>query len=269
MSDILLTKLLLGPGLVVAASLAGRRWGAAVSGILVAIPIVLGPILLIITIEQGETFGTEAATSSLLAFGRLGRVRVVVFERTGRSRRWTIATLAGWAAFLAVALVLSEIDALPIVALFAAIGAFALALPMTPRPAAPAGERTPPPAWDLPARAVTTAVLIVALTGAADELGPALAGALAPFPVATTVVAAFVLGQDGPAAATELLRGFLRAIFGTVAFCFLVAILIEPLGTAAAFAIGLAGTLAVQLVVLAMHHAIEGGDRAPSAAAGV
>lgn len=253
MSDILLTKLLLGPGLVVAASLAGRRWGAAVSGILVAIPIVLGPILLIITIEQGETFGTEAATSSLLALVALA-VFVVVFERTGRSRRWTIATLAGWAAFLAVALVLSEIDALPIVALFAAIGAFALALPMTPRPAAPAGERTPPPAWDLPARAVATAVLIVALTGAADELGPALAGALAPFPVATTVVAAFVLGQDGSAAATELLRGFLRAIFGTVAFCFLVAMLIEPLGTAAAFAIGLAGTLAVQLVVLAMHR---------------
>ena len=64
------------------------------------------------------------------------------------------------------------------------------------------------------------------------------------------MVAAFVLAQDGPTAATELLRGFLRAIFGTVAFCFLLAVLLEPLGTAAAFAIGLGGTLAVQLVVL-------------------
>ena len=90
----------------------------------------------------------------------------------------------------------------------------------------------------------------MALTGAADRLGPALAGALAPFPVATTVVAAFVLGQDGPAAATGMLRGFLRAIFGTVAFCFLLALLIEPLGTAGAFAVGVAGSLVVQLVVL-------------------
>ena len=103
---------------------------------------------------------------------------------------------------------------------------------------------------DLPARAVATAVLIIALTGAADRLGPALAGALAPFPVATTVVAAFVLAQDGPAAASEMLRGFLGAIFGTVAFCFLVAVLLEPLGTAAAFAIGLAGAVPVQLVAL-------------------
>ena len=103
MSATLLTKLLLGPGLVVAASMAGRRWGSAVSGILVAIPIVLGPILLIITIEHGEAFGAEAATSSLLAMVALA-VFVVAFERTGRTRRWEIATLAGWAAFLAVAL---------------------------------------------------------------------------------------------------------------------------------------------------------------------
>ncbi len=108
LSNVLLTKLLLGPGLVVAASLAGRRWGPAVSGILVAIPIVLGPILLIITIEQGESFGAEAATSSLLAMVALA-VFVVVFERVGRSRRWEVTTLAGWAAFLAVALVLSEV----------------------------------------------------------------------------------------------------------------------------------------------------------------
>jgi Ca2+/Na+ antiporter len=249
MSNILLTKLLLGPGLVVAASLAGRRWGPAVSGILVAIPIVLGPILLIITIEHGEDFGTDTATSSLLALVALA-VYVVVFERTGRSRPWGIATLAGWVSFLAVALALSNIDASPIVALVAALGAFAVAVYATPPPATAAGERTPPPAWDLPARAAATAVLIVVLTGAADELGPALAGALAPFPVATTVVAAFVLGQDGTAAATDMLRGFLRGIFGTVAFTFLVAVLIEPLGTAAAFTIGLAGTLGVQLVVL-------------------
>jgi hypothetical protein len=253
MSNILLTKLLLGPGLVVAASLAGRRWGPAVSGILVAIPIVLGPILLIITLEHGEAFGADTATSSLLALVALA-VYVVVFERIGRTRRWQVATLAGWVAFLIVALSLSNVDASPVVALVAAIGAFALALYATPAPASDAGERTPPPAWDLPARAIATAILIVALTGAADELGSALAGALAPFPVATTVVAAFVLGQDGSAAATDMLRGFLRGIFGTVAFTFLVAVLIEPLGTAAAFSIGLAGTFVAQLVALAVQR---------------
>ncbi len=139
MSNVLLTKLLLGPGLVVAASLAGRRWGPAVSGILVAVPIVLGPILLIITIEQGESFGAEAATSSLLAMVALA-VFVVVFERVGRSRRWEVTTLAGWAAFLAVAVVLSEVHASPVEALAAAVTAFGLALWVTPSPAGPSGH---------------------------------------------------------------------------------------------------------------------------------
>jgi hypothetical protein len=57
-----------------------------VSGILVAVPIVPGTILVIITIEQGETFGAEAATSSLLALVALA-VYVVALERAGRARR--------------------------------------------------------------------------------------------------------------------------------------------------------------------------------------
>jgi F0F1-type ATP synthase assembly protein I len=69
-------------------------------------------------------------------------------------------------------------------------------------------------------------------------------------PIATSVVAAFVLAQDGPIAATEMMRGFVRGIFGTVVFCFLVAVMLGPLGAAAAFAVGFAGVLAVQAVVL-------------------
>ncbi len=249
MSNILLTKLLLGPGLVVATSLAGRRFGPAVAGILVAVPIVLGPILLIVAIEQGDEFGAAAATASLLALVALATF-TVVFERVGRTRAWYLTTLAGWVGFLVVAVPLSEVDAPPVAALVAACAAFSLALWLIPPPAGPVPGRTPPPWWDLPARAVATAVLIVTITGAAEALGPALAGALAPFPVATTVVAAFVLAQDGPAAATNVLRGFARGIFGTIAFCFLLAVLIEPLGLAAAFAIAFAGVLAVQAVVL-------------------
>jgi hypothetical protein len=45
---VLALKLLLGPLLVVASSLAGRRWGSWVAGILVVLPIVAGPILLIL-----------------------------------------------------------------------------------------------------------------------------------------------------------------------------------------------------------------------------
>lgn len=249
MSSVLLAKLLLGPSLVVATSLAGRRWGPTVSGVLVAIPMVLGPILLLITIEQGDSFGADAAAASLLGLVALATF-TVVFARVGRSQSWAVTTAAGWTAFILVALVTSQIDVPPVAAAGAAIAGFSAALVLIPPAPHPAGPRTPPPAWDLPARAVTTAALIVTVTGVADTLGPSLAGALAPFPIATTVVAAFVLAQDGPFASTEMMRGFVRGIFGAVGFSFLVAVLLAPLGAAAAYAIGFAGVLVVQGVVL-------------------
>jgi hypothetical protein len=58
---ILLLKLLLAPSLVVASTLAGRRWGPDVAGILVALPIVAAPILFITYQQHGARFASDAA----------------------------------------------------------------------------------------------------------------------------------------------------------------------------------------------------------------
>ena len=96
---------------------------------------------------------------------------------------------------------------------------------------------------------------MLGLTGAAAGLGPTLTGVLTPFPISNTVLAAFVLALEGPAHANAFLRGFLRGAFGFVAFCFLVAVLLVPLGTAAAFALALAGALLAQLLARALAQA--------------
>jgi hypothetical protein len=118
-------------------------------------------------------------------------------------------------------------------------------LPLVPAEAPDLAEL---PVWDLPARAVATALLVLALTGASAGLGSRVTGVLTPFPVSTGVLAAFVLALEGPLHASAVLRGFLRGAFGFVAFCFLVAVLLVPLGTPAAFALGLCAALAAQFV---------------------
>jgi hypothetical protein len=70
---------------------------------------------------------------------------------------------------------------------------------------------TPSP-WDLYARGAFTAVLVFAITTAADRLGLAVSGVLTPFPIATSVLAAFALARDGPAVATSMLHGFVAAL---------------------------------------------------------
>jgi hypothetical protein len=246
---LLLVKLTLAPLLVVGSSLAGRRWGHEVSGLLVALPLVAGPILLITDLERGAHFASRAAAASLLGLVALASF-VVVFARVSRRRPWPLAVAAGWLTFLAVALGFSTV-ALPAgIGLALAVGAYALA----PRLMPPVAQIEPAddaelPAWDLPARAIATAALVLALTGAAGGLGPRVTGVLTPFPISNTVLAAFVLVLEGPAHANAFLRGFLRGAFGFVAFCFLVAVLLLPLGTAAAFALALCAALLVQLLV--------------------
>ena len=203
---------------------------------------------MITELEHGARFASRAAAASLLGLVALATF-VVVFARVAHGRGWPPAVAAGWVAFLAVALAFSTTSIAAGIGAILAAAAFALApalLPAGPHLAdRPIG---PLPDWDLPARAVATALLVLGLTSAAAGLGPTLTGVLTPFPVSTTVLAAFVLALEGPVATDALLRGFLRGAFGFAAFCFLVAVLVVPLGVAAAFTLALLGALAAQLI---------------------
>jgi hypothetical protein len=247
--DLLLVKLMLAPALVVGSSLAGRRWGHEVSGLLVAMPLVAGPILLITELEHGAHFAARAAAASLLGLVALASF-VVVFAQIAHRAGWLSAVLAGWVAFLAVALAFGQTTIAAGWALAIAFAAFAAGPRLLPRDPP---ERDRPlarlPAWDLPARAVATALLVLGLTGAAAGLGPTLTGVLTPFPVSNTVLAAFVLVLEGPVQLDAFFRGFLRGAYGFAAFCFLVAVLVVPLGAAPAFAVALVAALLAQLAV--------------------
>ena len=247
--SLLLVKLALAPTLVVGSSLAGRRWGHEVSGLLVAMPLVAGPILLITELEHGAHFAARAAAASLLGLVALACF-VVVFARVARHARMA----ARGARRLA-----------RVPRRRAGVRADRDSRPASASCSPPAHSRSrrgcyPPirpeqdlpiaglPAWDLPARAIATALLVLGLTGAAAGLGPTLTGALTPFPVSNTVLAAFVLVLEGPAQGRRLLARLLarRVRLRRVLLPRLRARL--PLGVAAAFAIALCGALAAQLL---------------------
>jgi hypothetical protein len=136
-----------------------------------------------------------------------------------------------------------------------ALCAFALAAVLVPQDkGARAAAREDLPAWDLPARALATAVLVVGLTGAASGLGARVTGVLASFPVAMSVLAAFVLAQRGRGEAEELLRGFLRGAAGFATFELLVALLVVRVGPGAAFAFALLGALTMRLLARSIER---------------
>ena len=241
---ILATKILLAPLCVVAVSLAGRRWGTAVAGVLGGLPVVAGPILLVLTLVHGPSFGSEAAAGTLLGLVALSGF-ALVYGRVAARAGWPLSLLAAWAAAAALAAAAGAIGAGPLGALAAA----GLSLAAAHRALPSGGAAAPPPPvprWDLPVRMALTAALVVTLTAAAGRLGPLAGGILAALPVLASVLAVFTHAQYGPAALAELLRGMLGGMAGFVVFCALVAALAEAAGIALAFTAAALGALAVQ-----------------------
>ena len=239
---VLALKLLLAPLLVVASSLAGRRWGPRLAGILVVLPIVARPILLILYLDHGSAFTADAARAATLGIVPLAAF-ALIFAYLSRRHGWLVILLTSWVTVLIADLALSRVTvpatAALLLALLALHGADALLRRMD--------QPMPPPVtatwWDLPARAIATAVLVVLVTGFAAVLGPALTGALAPFPIALSVVCAFTAAQSGHAGVLALLRGIVPGLDGFALFCFLVAILINRVGAAAAFGLATAAAI--------------------------
>jgi hypothetical protein len=250
---ILATKLLLAPLCVVAVSLAGRRWGTAVAGVLGGLPVVAGPILLVLTLVHGPSFGGEAAAGTLLGLVALATF-VVVYGRVSPFLGPTPSVLCGWAGFLVAVAILDQINPPDLVALVIAGASFAIGLRLLHAPPGEPEEIGELPWWDLPARAVASMALVLALTAASGSLGPDLSGLLAPFPIITSVLAAFTHLHGGTEQVKILLRNFLIGFYGFAAFCFVLAVSLPSLQTGSAFALAVAVALAVQTTVFLLRR---------------
>jgi hypothetical protein len=242
---LLAAKILLAPLCVVAVSLAGRRWGVAVAGVLGGLPVVAGPILLVETLLHGRDFGAGAAGGTLLALAALTAF-VVVYGRVAVAAGPVPSVLCGWAAFLLGVAILSPVQPPPALSLVFAAVCFALGLRLLPPVPVPRRPPAAPPWWDLPARALAALVLVLALTAVSGTLGSHLSGLLAPFPIITSVLAVFTHTHGGVAQVGVLLRNFLLGFYGFAAFCFTLAVTLPALDTAAAFGLATAAALAVQ-----------------------
>lgn len=251
----LVLKLALTPLLIVGASLAGRRWGAAVSGWLIGLPLTSGPVAAFLTVEHGPRFAARTAVGSLS--GVAAEVAFCLGYGWSARRGWPTALAAGIAGFVGAAagiqaLPLSPGLPTPLLPLYAAgIAALGAGLVLLPRAdGAPAAAALPPARWELPARAVVATGLVVLLTGVATTLGARLTGLVSVFPLYASVLGAFAHRSEGRAGALEVLRGVLLGLASFGSFCLVVAALLGRISSVAAFAAAIAATLAVQAATL-------------------
>ncbi len=245
---LLLLKVILVPLLVASASVAERRWGPRVAGLLTSFPIVTGPILFFFVMEQGTVFTAEAACGALVALVAVA-ASGLAYSWASLHTPWWISLPASWATFTACTLALHGQALTASWALAAALASFALVGVLLPA-ARGARRRVDRSRWDLPLRTLSAMVVVVSVTGLGRRLGPTLSGAFTPFPVALGVLLAFTHAQQGSSSAIQFMRGFLPGMWSFAVFCFVAALTVVPLGGMAGLLIALAAVLPIQAVVL-------------------
>lgn len=213
-SSLLALKLFLSPVLVGGASWIQQRWGHAIGGRIIGLPLTTGPFLLIVYLQEGSSYAGRAAhgiVAGQLALAVFTYVYAVSVTRLSWWGSLGIATLCELGTTLALT------QNTPSLALLVPInlGVIVMALRHWPEPLALAARVTHP-AWELPARLMTAVTLIVGLSALAQLLGPTMAGALATYPVIVSVLGAFTQRRYGAEGVQAILRGLLESLPVTV-----------------------------------------------------
>lgn len=252
--SIILFKLLATPFLIGSATLAGRRWGPIVNGLIVGLPLTSGPISFILAHQYGLEFAAKAAAGNLA-----GQVSMCVFCLTysllAQKNNWPRSAILAIAAYSLATVLLNGIAW----QLFPAFVALAIVIFVILRliPQQPVARfHAAPPRWDLPARMGIATAFVIVLTASANLLGSQLSGLLSTFPVFGVIFAAFTHFQQGASATSRLLRGI---VFGSIAYAFFfltVGACLTSLGIAATYTIALGTAIAVGGISYSIYNAL-------------
>jgi hypothetical protein len=250
-------KVAVPPILVALMSLAARRWGATVGGLIMGLPWMTGPVLFFLTLDKGVAFAVEACVGI-----ELGAVCIAAFVlgygAASRRASWPLSLAAAALSFAAIASGVRGLDFTLWQA--AALGASALLAtfallpkPNLPQPNLPQ-QAIRMPRWDIPARMIVTFLLVAGIMLSADQLGSQLSGIVATFPVILTVVGSFTHHQLGSDAVLRVLRGISLSLLGFVLFFVVVGFALPKLGLALSFLLAASASLAFSAAMIAVSQ---------------
>jgi hypothetical protein len=225
-------KLTLVPSFLLIVSMSGKWWGPAIAGWLAGLPVVAGPILYLLVLQHGASFGAQAATLSLAAI-LASEAFNFGYAWTCRVANWRVALAAGLAAWFACANALALLrGAASTSAAFAwststsstvwALAAAALGVgfgnAFLPKSRAVA-KGAPLTRIDLATRMLAGIALTLIVTALSGRLGAGWSGLLAVFPLMGVVLSVASHRAHGPAFVIALLRGMVAGRFSFGAFC--------------------------------------------------
>jgi hypothetical protein len=244
---VLLFKIALAPVLILAVTLAGRRWGPSVAGWLLGLPLTSFPVLLFLSIEQGSQFASHAARGSLLGLLAWATFNVIYAYACLRLNWWQ-STLIGWAAYFAVAAMLLPVTMTAVWAYVVVIITLAVILIAFPRVSHSQTSSTLGK-YDLWVRMASASAMVFLITSIAEALGPTASGLFTTFPTYSTILAVFSHREE-EAAAVNILKGVTAGLYTSATFFLAVCIGLLHWHPALSFTVALSSAAPVQAASL-------------------
>lgn len=99
---LLVLKLVLVPAFLAALTVAARVWGPSVAGWLAGLPVVAGPIVLLLALERGSSFAAQASAASIAAIAASEAFNFA-YAWTCRRCAWPLALVVGMVGWIGVA----------------------------------------------------------------------------------------------------------------------------------------------------------------------
>lgn len=247
--NILALKLILAPLIIGSASVAGRRWGAAVSGWLIGLPLTSGPVIFFLAISHDKAFAFDAARGTLS-----GGFSLIAYALTyawmAKRFDWKLSLAGSMIVFAGITAILQDI-VIPFFPLFLMITlSVFIGLWLMPKQEYIEEEKSAPGKWDIPARILIGTSFILLITGIAPFIGSRLTGLLSVIPLYASILTVFAHRQQGFPGANGVLRGLIFGLFAFTGFYLTLGLLIEKISVAASFSAAACAALLVQGITL-------------------
>lgn len=214
------------------------------AGWLAGFPSLTGPILAFLAFERGAEFTVDAAVLSLsavfpaISFG-------LAYAWSCARLSWPGALACAMTAWTAASLLLAQLPLSVPVSLGISLAVLFAAPRLFPRPR---GQWSPRalPAQELVLRMAAGATMVLAVTAAAEALGPTWTGLVAAFPVMSIVLAVFSHRANGAGFAATLLRSMVGGFYAYLTYCLSMALALPVAGPGWSVAIAAACAVTVQ-----------------------
>jgi hypothetical protein len=241
----LLLRIICAPLAVLIGTLAQRRFGNAVGGLIVGLPLVFLPFLWLVGVQYGVNFARSMSIALLVsATAEVALLWVFAYA----VRRFSPLRTLGLAlfAFAMVAFALEHAHLSIVIAGLLAFASFALALRQWPhfRPIAWTTGRS-----RLTLRIFVSTSFTVLLISLAGQLGPSLSGVLDAVPLTSLMMAVFTYREHGANASSQFLHGVTKGSFSYVASMLVLAQMLRAGHVLEAFSVSLLVALAVQALI--------------------